>query len=79
MVVDNGRTERKGEERASLLQNEVTDSWGDDDWDKKEEVNDKIEQWRNSNAQVNSKAGTIHTIYTVFYLISETGHPHQTR
>ncbi|CCD67559.1 uncharacterized protein CELE_ZK154.4 [Caenorhabditis elegans] len=51
VVVDNGRTERKGEERASLLQNEVTDSWGDDDWDKKEEVNDKIEQWRNSNAQ----------------------------
>uniref|UniRef100_A0A1I7TW69 Uncharacterized protein n=1 Tax=Caenorhabditis tropicalis TaxID=1561998 RepID=A0A1I7TW69_9PELO len=51
VVVDNVRTDRKGEERASLLQNEVNDSWGDDDWDKKEEVNDKIEQWRNNNAQ----------------------------
>lgn len=51
VVVDNIRSERKGEERASLLQNEVNDSWGDDDWDKKEEVNDKIEQWRNNHAQ----------------------------
>ncbi|ULT83242.1 hypothetical protein L3Y34_012471 [Caenorhabditis briggsae] len=51
VVVDNIRGDRKGEERASLLQNEVTDTWGDDDWDKKEEVNDKIEQWRNNNAQ----------------------------
>ncbi|CAI5454340.1 unnamed protein product [Caenorhabditis angaria] len=46
VVVDNFGA-HKGEERASLLQN--ADSWDDADWDKKEEVNDKIEQWRQTN------------------------------
>lgn len=51
-VVVEGSRGGKREERASLLQNAAMDSWDDADWDKKEEVNDKIEQWRNSNAQV---------------------------
>ncbi|CAI2356313.1 unnamed protein product [Caenorhabditis sp. 36 PRJEB53466] len=50
VVVDDNVRGDKREERASLLQNASMDSWDDNDWDKKEEVNDKIEQWRNSNA-----------------------------
>ncbi|CAD6188809.1 unnamed protein product [Caenorhabditis auriculariae] len=39
------------EERASLIENAHHDSWDDNEWDKREEIQDKIEQWRSTQVK----------------------------